>query len=95
MEINVVKLQKFVETIPQRMHSTIKAKGSPATYECATFFFAHALYKPFRYGYLQFENVNDTTRNVRSSFPSIFNAQLPITFFSFVFKGYLTEIEED
>lgn len=76
------------------MHSTIKAKGSPATYESVTFF-AHAVYKPFRYGYLQFENVNDTTRNVRTSFSSIFNAQLPITFFSFVFKGYLTEIEED
>lgn len=52
------------------------------------------MYKPFRYGYSQFENVNDTTRNVRTSFSSIFNAELPITFFSFVFKGYLTEIEE-
>ena len=33
MEINVVKLHTFVQTMPQRMRSVIKAKG-----ECATFF---------------------------------------------------------
>ena len=39
MEINVVTLHKVVETMPQQMHSVIKAKGeSFAKGECATFF---------------------------------------------------------
>ena len=33
MEINVVRLHKVVETMPQQLRSVMKAKG-----ECATFF---------------------------------------------------------
>ena len=32
MEINLVTLQKLIETMPQQMYAAIKAKGSPAKY---------------------------------------------------------------
>ena len=32
MEINLVTLQKLVETMPQQMHAVIKAKGGPTKY---------------------------------------------------------------
>ena len=31
-EINLVTLQKLIETMPQRMHAVIKAKGGPTKY---------------------------------------------------------------
>ena len=41
MEINVVRLHKIVETMPQQMRSVIKAKGGPT--KC-NFFFGQAVY---------------------------------------------------
>ena len=32
MEINLLTLQKLIETMPQRMHAVIKAKGGPTKY---------------------------------------------------------------
>ena len=32
MEINLVTLQKLIETMPQRMRAVIKAKGGPTKY---------------------------------------------------------------
>jgi len=38
-EINVVTLQKLIETMPQQMHAIIGAKGGPnETLQCVTFF---------------------------------------------------------
>ncbi|KAJ0016393.1 hypothetical protein NQD34_014682 [Periophthalmus magnuspinnatus] len=39
MEINLVTLQKLIETMPQRMCDVIKAKDGTTKYYCVTFFF--------------------------------------------------------
>lgn len=43
MEINVVTLHKFLETMPRRMRAIIKSKGPPNKYEGVTFFFGRAV----------------------------------------------------